>query len=173
VKIHEGECRFGITLALKLGNGGTMMQRMSVTTAENQAFILRAVSPPKSLLVIEDDLSSVQFINNVVDEQYHNLEWEYVSSGEQAMELIQRRANFRGQDPYSLVITDMFLQNEATGFDVWTECQRLFPDMPFVFMSKLSFEQYLGIFDGFRNRPMYLPKPLTALQCRSVLEEYF
>lgn len=133
---------------------------------------LSLVTTPKSLLVIEDDLSLIQFIDTVLDEQKPGLEWEYVTSGEEALELIRRRGKFRGDAPYSLVITDIFLEGDTTGFDVWLDCQQMYPTMPFVITSCLSFDRYFSILRGVNNCPVYLPKPLTVGRCTSVFEEY-
>jgi hypothetical protein len=65
-------------------------------TAEKKFDFLHAIAPTKSLLVIEDDLSLVQFIDHVLEDQCEGLEWEYVTSGEAAMELIRRRGRFHG-----------------------------------------------------------------------------
>lgn len=150
-----------------------MMQSASVTSTEKKYDHLQLMKTPKSLLVIEDDLSLIQFIDTVLDEMYTGLEWEYVTSGEQALELIKRRARFSGESPYSLVMTDIFLEGEATGFDVWLDCQKLYPHMPFVITSYLSFDRYFSILRGVKNCPVYLPKPLTVGRCQAVFEEYF
>lgn len=133
---------------------------------------LQMLSTAKSLLVIEDDLSLVEFLGVFINERFPGLEWEYVSSGEKAMELIHRRAKFHGEAPYSLVMTDIFLEGETTGFDIWLECQQHYPKMPIVITSSLSFDRYFSILRGARNCPVYLPKPLTVSRCQSVLEEY-
>lgn len=135
---------------------------------------LSVVTAPKSLLVIEDDLSMIQFIDSILDEVKPGLEWEYVTSGEKALQRIRQRARLRGgEEPYSLVITDIFLEGEMTGFDVWLDSVQLFPNMPFVITSCLSFDRYFSILRGVNNCPVYLPKPLTVSRCQSVIEEYF
>ena len=120
-------------------------------------------------------MSQIQFIDAVLSSRTEvgELEWEYVTSGEAALELIKRRGEYRSDAPYSLVITDIFLEGELTGFDVWLECQELYPDMPFVITSHLSFDRYFSILSGARNCPVYLPKPLTVSRCQTILEEYF
>ena len=148
-----------------------MTQTVPVTTTEKNDY-LTLVETPRSLLVIEDDLSLIQFIDTILDEQKPGLEWEYVTSGEEALELIRRRGKFRGDSPYSLVITDIFLEGDMTGFDVWLDCQQIYPKMPFVITSCLSFDRYFSILRGVNNCPVYLPKPLTVGRCQSVFEEY-
>jgi CheY-like chemotaxis protein len=128
---------------------------------------------PKSLLVIEDDLSMIQFIDSVLDELKPGLEWDYVTTGEEAIEKIRRRGRMKDANPYSLVITDIFLEGEMTGFDVWLDSMQLFPKMPFVITSSLSFDRYFSILRGVNNTPVYLPKPLTVTRCQSVIQEYF
>lgn len=148
-----------------------MTQTAPVQTAEKNDY-LSLVTAPKSLLVIEDDLSLIQFIDTILDDMKPGLEWEYVTSGEEALELIRRRGKFRGDSPYSLVITDIFLEGDTTGFDVWLDCQQMYPKMPFVITSCLSFDRYFSILRGVNNCPIYLPKPLTVGRCQSVFEEY-
>jgi DNA-binding NtrC family response regulator len=131
------------------------------------------VQAPKSLLVIEDDLSMIQFIDTVLDEMKPGLEWDYVTSGEKAIDLIRRKGKLKGTNPYSLVITDIFLDGEMTGFDVWLDSIQLYPRMPFVITSCLTFDRYFSILRGMNNCPVYLPKPLTVSRCQSVIEEYF
>jgi len=128
---------------------------------------------PKSLLVIEDDLSMIQFIDTVLDDMKPGLDWDYVTTGEEAIEKICRRGRGKMDSPYSLVITDIFLEGEMTGFDVWLDAMQLFPRMPFVITSSLSFDRYFSILRGVTNTPVYLPKPLTVTRCQSVFEEYF
>lgn len=134
---------------------------------------LSLITQPKSLLVIEDDLSMIQFIDTVLDDMKPGLEWDYVTTGEEAIDLIRRRGKARGEAPYSLVITDIFLEGEMTGFDVWLDCMQMFPRMPFVITSCLSFDRYFSILRGVSNTPVYLPKPLTVTRCQSVFSEYF
>ena len=128
---------------------------------------------PKSLLVIEDDLSMIQFIDTVLDDMKPGLEWDYVTTGEEAIAKIRQRGKQRDANPYSLVITDIFLEGEMTGFDVWLDSMQLYPRMPFVITSSLSFDRYFSILKGVNNTPVYLPKPLTVTRCQSVFQEYF
>ena len=133
----------------------------------------RLLQPTKSLLLIEDDLSMIEFVDMVLEQTRPDLDWEYVTSGEEAVKLIRRRGAIRGDDPYSLVITDIFLEGEMTGFDVWLESMQMYPKMPFVITSSLTFDRYFSILRGVANTPVYLPKPLTVGRCQSVFAEYF
>jgi len=150
-----------------------MIEAVTAHKAAPKGNGLSLITPVKSLLVIEDDLSMVQFVDSVITDHFKGLEWEYVTSGEAALELIRRRAAVRGDCPYSLVMTDIFLEGETTGFDVWLECQELYPEMPFVVTSHLSFDRYFSIIRGAANCPVYLPKPLTVGGTQSVLDDYF
>lgn len=148
-----------------------MIQEVAAENAVRDRLSL--VKSPKSLLVIEDDLSLIQFIDTVLDDMKPGLEWDYVTTGEEAVELIRRRGKLRGQAPYSLVISDIFLEGEMSGFDVWLESMQMYPNMPFVITSSLSFDRYFSILKGVANTPVFLPKPLTVSRCQSVFEEYF
>ena len=133
---------------------------------------LTLVPEPKSLLLIEDDLSLVDFMDVVIDEMRPGLDWDYVTSGEAALERIHWRGRSQRGNPYSLVIADIFLEGEMTGFDVWLDAQQFYPEMPFVMMSCLTFDRYFSIFRGVNKYPVYLPKPLTVSRCQSVLMDY-
>lgn len=148
-----------------------MMNSLPVRETAGQGDVISAVAP-KSLLVIEDDLSMIQLIDVILDEMRPGVEWEYVTSGEESLELIRRRGGFRGGCPYSLVVADIFLDGDMTGFDVWMECRRMYPQMPFVIMSCLSYDRYFSILQGMNNCPVYLPKPLTVARCASIFKEY-
>lgn len=133
---------------------------------------LHLMKTGKSLLVIEDDLSMIQFIDTILDDLHEGLEWEYVTSGEAAIDLIKRRGHYRSDNPYDLVLTDIFLEGETNGIDVWMECQKKFPDMPFVMTSSLTPDRYISILRGVRNCPVYVPKPLSVNRFQAIFKEY-
>ena len=149
------------------------MTTSAVQDAVEKQFPLRLATVPKSLLIIEDDLSVIEFLEVVLDHLRPGLSWDYATSAEEAMELIRSRGRVDGEPPYSLVIADIFLDGDMTGFDSWLDCAQEFPDMPFVITSSLSLDRYLAILSGFDNTPTFLPKPLTMGRCKSVIEEYF
>lgn len=146
----------------------TSVRTMTRDAREN----LRLVRSGKSLLVIEDDLALVEFINAILDDQYSGVDWEYATSGEVALERIKRRALERPGRPFDLCLTDIFLEGETTGFDVWLECQEKYPAMPFVVTSYLTFDKYFSVLRGAKQCPLYLPKPLTVRGCKAVFEGY-
>lgn len=125
------------------------------------------VNPNQSILIVEDDLSVVEYLEHVLDHLRPGLDLDYATSAEEAMKRIRTRST-----PYNLVIADIFLDGEMTGFDFWLECAKVYPDMPVVITSSLPAERYLTILSGFENTPTFLPKPLTPGRCRSVIEEY-
>lgn len=146
-----------------------MLQITSQTQPDNRLHMLKT---PKSLLVIEDDLSMIEYIDAVLEELRQGLEWEYVTSGEAALKLIHRRSFICGDSPYSLVITDIFLEGDTSGLDVWLECQQKYQAMPFAVTSSLSHERYLSILQGTTNCPVYLPKPLSIDRFQHLFNEY-
>ncbi len=149
------------------------MTTSAVQDAAEQQYPLQMATVPKSLLIIEDDLSVIEFLEVVLDHLRPGLSWDYATSAEEAMELIRSRGTANGEPPYSLVIADIFLDGDMTGFDSWLDCAQEYPEMPFVITSSLSLDRYLAILSGFDNTPTFLPKPLTMGRCKSVIEEYF
>lgn len=149
------------------------MRPAAAETTGDKFHHLKLSPDTKSLLIIEDDLSVIEFLEVVLDHLRPGLVLDYATSAEQAMELIRKRGRVNGEPPYSLVIADIFLDGDMTGFDSWLECAQEYPDMPFVITSSLSLDRYLAILSGFENTPAFLPKPLTMGRCKSVIEEYF
>lgn len=126
----------------------------------------------KSVLIIEDDLSTIEFLETVLDHLRPGLNCDYATSAEKAMALIRAKGRVNEDSPYSLVIADIFLDGDMTGFDSWLDCAEEFPDMPFVITSSLSLDRYLAILSGFNNCPTFLPKPLTVGRCKAIIDEY-
>ncbi len=149
------------------------MMSTAMSDAVEKRFPVRVVSGTKSLLIIEDDLSVIDFLDVVLDHLKPGLNWDYATSAEEAMKLVRTRGRAGEEPPYSLVIADIFLEGDMTGFDSWLDCAQEYPDMPFVITSSLSLDRYLAILSGFDNTPTFLPKPLTIGRCKSVIEEYF
>ena len=148
---------------------------MNATTAQNlreEYGDLRLNNAAKSLLIIEDDLSVIDFFQTVLDHLRPGLHWDYATSAEEAMDLIYDRGIKSPTAPYSLVIADIFLKGSKTGFDSWLDCIEQYPDMNFIITSSLPQERYLSILSGFDNCPTFLPKPLTMGKCRAALGEY-
>ena len=133
---------------------------------------LSLLSPAKSLLVIEDDLALIELFDIIIDDLRPDLDWEYATSAEKGMASIYRRSRVHRDMPFNLVLTDIFLEGDSTGFDVWQECQEFFPQMPFVFISSLPFDRYSSFLQGSGSCPSYLLKPLSVSRCQSVLNEY-
>lgn len=138
--------------------------------AQNQSPKLTGTK--KSVLIIEDDLSTIEFFENVLDHLRPGLNCDYATSAEKAMALIRANGRVNEDSPYSLVIADIFLEGDMTGFDSWLDCAEEFPDMPFVITSSLSLDRYLAILSGFNSCPTFLPKPLTVGRCRAIIDEY-
>ena len=130
------------------------------------------MGPPQSVLIIEDDISVIEFLEAVFDQLRPGLTVDYATSVLEAIEKIRSRPHILGDPPYNLVIADIFLEGDETGFEAWAACAREFPQMPFVFTSSLPVEKYVSIVAGFDHTPSYLPKPLTVGRCRSLLLEY-
>lgn len=129
-----------------------------------------AISP--SLLVVEDDLSLVQWLENVAEVVKPQVDCHHASNTTEAFKLIQERAAAGRSPPFQLVLTDIFLEGDQTGLSLWTECTKLFPDMPVIVTSSLPVEEYLSILCGFNERPNYLKKPLTTATIQKVIEDY-
>ncbi len=125
-----------------------------------------------SLLVIEDDLSMIHLFDAILDRWDGALTRDFVASGEEAIELLKNRASLCGETPYSLILADVFLEGELTGFDVWLECQQLYPKVPFVLTSFMPHRKCLSVLQGAQQFPIYLPKPINIDRCLSIFKEY-
>ena len=122
------------------------------------------------ILVVEDDRSQWPFWESIIKNNYPDAEvdWETTESGAEAL----LRHSFHMDRPYDLVISDVFLEDEDTGIELWKRFGEVSDH--FIFVSSMS----LGTFDALIHSstgivpgiPFYIQKPLSSRLCKDMLK---
>src|SRR6185503_8862720 len=95
-----------------------------------------------NILVVEDDPFWQKIIRNNIARVQENCAISFVTSGADAMNLLDA-----GRD-FSLVIADHFLEGEMTGHELWLSCQQNGIEVPFLLTSgnaDLATDQFIGV----------------------------
>lgn len=117
------------------------------------------------VLIVEDDLSFKPFWESVLSTSGFKLAMDWATSKEEAERLIRHR--FRKDDPYDLVISDIWLEGEGTGIDLWNQLGEAVKN--FVFISGLPISQLELLKSLNFGCPSYLHKPLSPKTCRELI----
>jgi DNA-binding response OmpR family regulator len=128
---------------------------------ENQSPLTEEVV--KKILIAEDDLAFRPFWEKVFAPYNAKIDWATTSEG--AEDLIRMR--FKKRDPYDLVISDIFLEGEGSGIDLWNRYGE--ETLNFVFVSGLPLSKYDLLMTLNFGCPIYLKKPLSMQACREIV----
>ena len=69
----------------------------------------------------------------------------------------------------ALVIAEYGLSGKANGLDLWKECRKKLPDVPFLLMSGEPDSIFEELIRKGLECPEFLLKPFTAQDCRAVV----
>ncbi len=125
---------------------------------------------PYRFLVVEDDMGQWPLWENIIRSAFPNahIDWETSEAGAEAL----LRHSFHIENPYDLVISDVFLDGEDTGIDLWSRYGEASDH--FVFVSSMSFSNFDALVHSARNTtdqlPFYLQKPLQVQKCKEVIQ---
>lgn len=89
----------------------------------------KTMMPLKRILVVEDDSFWRVMIRNYLLRQDYAVAVDYATSVSHAVFRIHHQQN------YDLIISDFRLQGNNTGIDLWSECQKIGCDIPFILTS--------------------------------------
>jgi DNA-binding response OmpR family regulator len=106
------------------------------------------------VLVVEDEASIQDMVEDALSEG--GFKSEIVSSGEEAITLLQGH-----REDYRALITDINLSGRLTGWDVARRARELRPEVPVVYMSGASGDQWAS--QGVPNS-LLLVKPFAPAQ---------
>ncbi|PWU18755.1 MAG: hypothetical protein C5B49_06710 [Bdellovibrio sp.] len=122
---------------------------------------------PIQVLVVEDDLAFLPLWKSVVFELFPRSRLDWATSAERAEAMILEQ--YRIQQPYDLVVADIFLAGARTGIELW----RRFSEAAsrFAFVSGLSPEKFKALMSDELDVPTYLSKPLKAKDCKEALRD--
>ncbi len=122
---------------------------------------------PKKVLVVEDDKNITVLVGKALLELMKDVEINWAPSLEKAVAEIILHNDVSQSKPYDLIIVDVFLEGNGTGFDLIKVIQRIYPTIPFLVISSLSHEFVKECMDEFIEKNIvYLKKPFLYSQCK-------
>ncbi len=142
---------------------------LAVQTHIPMALLFDAMAPLR-FLVVEDDQSQWPLWESILKTTYPRAEIEWEIDEGRAERLL--RHAYQTNQPYSMVISDVFLEGSGTGIDLW----KRYGDAAahFVFVSSFSMAKFDALIASLANTqgglPLYLQKPLSAKTCKKALQ---
>lgn len=127
----------------------------------------------KKILVIEDDKTMTVLLGRVLLDMNSDIEIHWAVSLEQAVKQLIQNTDIEQNQPYALVIADIFLEGNGTGLDFFKLMKETYPSIPFLVISSLAFDQVFDALDGGTDRSQltYLRKPFGYNQCKEKVQE--
>lgn len=131
------------------------------------------VLQPKRILVIEDDKNMTVLLGRALLDMNSDIEIHWAVSLEQAVKQLIQNTDIEQKQPYDLVIADIFLEGNGTGLDFFKLMNETYPQIPFLVISSLAFDQVLDALEGGTDsgRLTYLRKPFLYNQCKDKVRE--
>lgn len=141
---------------------------MDVASLEKNAAL-----QPKRVLVIEDDKTMTVLLGRALLDMNSDIEIHWASSLEQAVKQLIQNTDIEQKKPYDMVIADIFLEGNGTGLDFFKLMGETFPQIPFLVISSLAFDQVLDALEGKAEGAhlTYLRKPFLYHQCKEKIRE--
>lgn len=123
------------------------------------------------ILVIEDDLALRPMWESIAYRNFgfKNLDWAV--SAEEAKRIYQK--SITKNQPYAVVIVDVFLAGSDTGFDFIKYIRSLGQKTPVLLVSAALETDLKKLFDKTMDYVQVLTKPLSVPKCEKALEKIF
>mgnify|MGYP000119574979 CR=1 FL=1 len=121
------------------------------------------------ILIVEDEIDLQTALESLIKASFPQSEIEAVSNIDETiswMKSQQLNPNFG----FDLILADVSLQGEYTGFDLWKICSEMYPNTHFVFMSGISTQEFMEKLKDDPKCPPFLSKPFTAKQVKELLK---
>ena len=134
--------------------------------SERNSKVLASLNRKGRVLVVEDDLSFKPFWRKVLESADLHVELDWATTKEEAELLI--RSRYRHDEPYDLVISDIWLDGPGTGIDLWNQFGEAVRHFAFVSGLPITRDQLTRALDF--GIPTYLHKPLSGRKCRELLQ---
>lgn len=125
----------------------------------------------RAVFVVEDDLELSAVIDRILISIDSTLKLEWATSAEEAIATLEKKAKTTLNNPYDLMICDIFLEGARTGLDLWKYCRDHYPDMKIVIISGMDLEKLKSLLDEDEPEPIFLSKPFSVSQCSNLLEK--
>lgn len=127
--------------------------------------LLSKGSDATKILVVEDDQTLWPFWDNILRTSLMKVEVDWTTNEAEAEKLIRFR--YQEEDPYDLVISDIFLEGNKTGIDLWNRYGEAAKN--FIFVSGMHLSRYDFLMSLEFGYPVYLQKPLQPSKCRELI----
>ncbi len=118
------------------------------------------------VLIVEDDLTLQPLWERAFKTKNPAVKLDWATSVSEAEKLIHLR--FSRGAPYELIISDIFLEGNATGVDLWNRYGE--EALNFAFVSGLPVSKYELMMSLDFGCPTYLKKPLTLQKCEEIAD---
>lgn len=124
------------------------------------------------VLIVEDDLVTAQMLFKNMKKCDPYAEVVVCPSAESAFIRMEADWDNFGESPYSLIILDIFLEDDATGIDLAISAREYFGYTPTIFISSTDEGQFKNLSANRCQYNAYMTKPLSGEQCRREFEKY-
>jgi CheY-like chemotaxis protein len=144
------------------------MSKISPITIANSANVRTSHS---RVLVVEDDVCLQNILIRLLKNIEPSVEICWVASADEAWSEIQNksRSSIEGS-PYDLFISDISTPGVKSGIDFWKTCQMTYPNIPFLFTSGISEDEFFKSFGNSVVCPPFLAKPFAVGECRQIMK---
>lgn len=124
------------------------------------------LTKPNRALIVEDDLALKPLWEKAFRSRGGRIWFDWVSTGEEAEKLMRFR--YRNNNPYDMVIADIFLAGQQTGVDLWNRYGE--ETLNFIFVSSLPAGKFNQLMNLNFSCPLYKRKPLTFNTCTQIVD---
>jgi len=96
------------------------------------------------------------FVSRIIRKSTPNAVVLSASGCEEALQMLNWYNRPMAEQPFDLVITDIYLGGERTGIDVYKACQELYPAMPVIVTSVITVDSFNKIISETDSVPPFL-----------------
>lgn len=121
------------------------------------------------VLVVEDDLALQPFWEIFFRRQLNRFRMDWAVSSEEARRLVQGRNE--AHDPYSIIITDLFLSGGETGLDLMTSSEVKDSGAQLILVSAIEAEKIRERCAEITDDNVVISKPLSLPRCERLLAD--
>lgn len=124
---------------------------------------------PETVLVVEDDPSQKPILARILYALNPTMDLLWAASAEEAQAILNEKS-------IDLLITDILLEGEETGLDLYQQCIKTNANLPVLFISGLSpatlERRGLSLSkSGIDDTTVLLPKPVSPIKCHDSINE--
>ncbi|AGH95453.1 response regulator [Pseudobdellovibrio exovorus] len=128
----------------------------------------------RRILVVEDDPSMTIMLKSSIAGAAPDAKVCYASSIEQALAKILQSADISNDNPYDLIVADIFLEGHSTGLDLWKVISSTYPNLPFLVISSVSEQEVRkAVGEEDQSQLIYLQKPFSVKAFKDKVQSIF